>query len=724
MSDEEDAPQQKKSGNKKKKQSGIQQKDQDFDNQFTFALDGGGDIGPAKPWDFTEARNMLKNKDLERTSIDAIITKKRKEVKEMKKTQKKQAEETPAKDENNDDDDGDDDEEETLVEDDDDDLAADGFGAGAKETEEPEAEEDEEGDDDDDDDDVSDTDTEDEDQDNVNMNNNSDDDEEEVDDEQEQKRKDAYFAPEEENENKGHQSFTSMNLSRPILKGLANLGFIKPTDIQARTIPVALLGKDICGGAVTGSGKTAAFVVPILERLLYRPRQQASTRVLILCPTRELAAQVHSVAVKLGGYTDITFCLCVGGLSVKKQEADLKLKPDVVVATPGRLIDHIRNSMGFGLDQCEILVMDEADRMLEDGFADELGEIIKSCPKSRQTMLFSATMTDNVDQLIRMSLKNPVRLFVDKSNQAASRLIQEFVRIRANREADRSAILLALCRKTFKKKVIIFFRSKAAAHQMKILFGLVGLNAGELHGNLTQEQRLESLERFRDLEIDYLLATDLAARGLDIKGIDTVINYNMPTQFAQYLHRVGRTARAGRNGRSVTLVGEQDRKMLKMAIKSANSAQVKNRVVPAETIQRYKEKVESLSTQIQEVLQEEKEDRSLRQAEMELRKSENLLAHGKEIYARPARTWFQTETEKKTSREENTPKEYRSNKKDDAKANVKETKTKKHGKYDGMSRHKRRRAQAMEEDEDYLKDARKQKTSAKKAKKAAQPRRL
>jgi ATP-dependent RNA helicase DDX27 len=187
--------------------------------------------------------------------------------------------------------------------------------------------------------------------------------------------------------------------------------------------------------------------------------------------------------------------------------------------------------------------------MLEDGFADELGEIVKSCPRSRQTMLFSATMTDNIDQLIRMSLNNPVRLFVDRSNQAASRLIQEFVRIRATREADRSAVLLALCRKTFKKKVIVFFRSKAAAHQMKILFGLMGLNSGELHGNLTQEQRLEALEKFRDNQVDYLLATDLAARGLDIKGIETVINYNMPTQFAQYLHRVGRTARAGRNGR-------------------------------------------------------------------------------------------------------------------------------------------------------------------------------
>jgi ATP-dependent RNA helicase DDX27 len=410
------------------------------------------------------------------------------------------------------------------------------------------------------------------------------------------------------------------------------------------------MGKDICGGAVTGSGKTAAFIVPILERLLYRPRQTPSTRVLILCPTRELAAQVHSVAVKLANYTDISFCLCVGGLSVKTQEQELKLKPDVVVATPGRLIDHVRNSTGFHLDACEILVMDEADRMLEDGFADELGEIIKACPRSRQTMLFSATMTDNVDQLVRMSLNNPVRLFVDPSNQAASRLIQEFVRIRQTRESDRAAVLLALCRKTFKKKVIVFFRSKAAAHQMKIMFGLMGLSAAELHGNLTQEQRLEALERFRDNEVDYLLATDLAARGLDIKGIETVINYNMPTQFAQYLHRVGRTARAGRNGRSVTLVGEADRKMLKMAIKSSVGAQVKNRVVNHELVQRYKQKVESLGAQIKEVLAEEKQERAIRNAEMQLKKSENMLHHGAEIYARPARTWFQTETEKKTNK--------------------------------------------------------------------------
>ncbi|ORX63056.1 DEAD-domain-containing protein [Hesseltinella vesiculosa] len=697
---EEDIEEQQEQPSKKSKKKQQQQPERDFDHQFTFAIDGGGTIGIAKPWDFTAARDMLKQRAVEHADIDDIISNKRKQVKKEKKMAKA-LEQAQADD---------DEQPDAVLDDEDDDVAADGFGGGAKDTVRKEEENEEEEDSDDD------TESEDDGQDDmVRGGQESDDDVEET--EEERQRKEAYFAPEAENETQEHQTFTTMNVSRPILKGLSNMGFIKPTDIQSRTIPIALLGKDICGGAATGSGKTAAFVIPILERLLYRPRQTASTRVLILCPTRELAAQVHSVASKLGTFTDITFCLCVGGLSVKKQEADLKLKPDVVVATPGRLIDHLRNSMGFGLDSCEILVMDEADRMLEDGFADELGEVIKACPSSRQTMLFSATMTDNVDQLIRMSLRNPVRLFIDKTNQAASRLVQEFVRVRANREGDRSSILLALCRKVFKHNTIIFFQSKAAAHQMKILFGLVGLNAGELHGNLTQEQRLASLEQFRDGQIDYLLATDLAARGLDIKGIDTVINYNMPTQFAQYLHRVGRTARAGRNGRSVTLVGEQDRKMLKMAIKSAEKSQVKNRLLRPETVQKYRAKIDSLSTQIKEVLQEEKEERALRMAEMELKKSENMLEHSQEIYSRPARTWFQTETEKKAAQQEKKPEQFK--KKKDA-SNPNEV----HGRYDGLSRKKRRRLQAMDEDEDMEKDARKQVLAAKRHKKSTKPRKI
>ncbi|ORX63764.1 DEAD-domain-containing protein [Basidiobolus meristosporus CBS 931.73] len=476
-------------------------------------------------------------------------------------------------------------------------------------------------------------------------------DDSESEDEYEKRRKAAYFAAPEETTSDVPESFAGMNLSRPIMKGLSNIGFVKPTPIQAKTIPIALLGKDICGGAVTGSGKTGAFIVPILERLLYRPRQNAAIRVLILCPTRELAIQCHSVGTKLAQFTDIDFCLCIGGLSLKVQEMALKQRPDVVIATPGRLIDHIHNSPSFTLDQIEILIMDEADRMLEDGFTAELTEIVKNCPKSRQTMLFSATMTDNVDELIRLSLNKPVRLMIDSPKSTADNLIQEFVRVRQHREADRSAMLASLCKKYFKKKCIIFFRSKASAHQMKIIFGLLGLRAAELHGNLTQEQRLEALEQFRDEKVDYLLATDLASRGLDIKGIETVINFNMPTSFAQYQHRVGRTARAGRSGRSVTLVGEADRKMLRLAIKHSSKEKIKNRVLGQELVQKYKEKIDGLTEQVKEIMKEEKDEKMFRQAEMEVTKAQNLIDHEKEIYSRPARTWFQSEKERQKSKD-------------------------------------------------------------------------
>jgi ATP-dependent RNA helicase DDX27 len=177
-----------------------------------------------------------------------------------------------------------------------------------------------------------------------------------------------------------------------------------------------------------------------------------------------------------------------GGLSIKSQEAALRTRPDIVIATPGRLIDHIHNSPSFTLDALDILVLDEADRMLSDGFADELAEIIKSCPPSRQTMLFSATMTDSVDELVKMSLKHPVRLFVDPKRSIARGLVQEFVRVRAGKETERSALLVSLCKRTFKNNVIIFFRSKKLAHQMRIVFGLLGLKCEELHGDLSQEQ--------------------------------------------------------------------------------------------------------------------------------------------------------------------------------------------------------------------------------------------
>ncbi|KZW02520.1 DEAD-domain-containing protein [Exidia glandulosa HHB12029] len=527
-------------------------------------------------------------------------------------------------------------------------------------------------------------------------------------------RKAAFFAEPASNE-PAADSFLSMNLSRPILKALTSLGFHTPTPIQSSTIPVALLGKDIVGNAVTGSGKTAAFVIPMLERLLYRDKSKhsAATRCIVLVPTRELAVQCFDVATKLAAHTDIRFCLAVGGLSLKAQEAALRARPDVVIATPGRLIDHLRNSPQFALDAVDILVLDEADRMLSDGFADELAEIVNACPRGRQTMLFSATMTDSVDELVKMSLNKPARLFVDAKRTTARSLVQEFVRVR--KEEDRGGMLVALCKRTFKARAIIFFRSKKLAHQMRVAFALLNLNAGELHGDLTQEQRLRSLQQFRDGQVDFLMATDLASRGLDIKGVEVVINYDMPNQLALYLHRVGRTARAGARGRSVTLVGEADRKMLKAAIKHTATAQkddtdkvdesVRHRVVPPDALTKWSAALADLKDEIARVLVEEKEEKAIRQAEMQIKKGENMMEHEKEIYSRPARTWFQSEKDKQKSAE-TSKQQYlvgasaASNKtaKATAAAAAKAAEKPKRDKFSGLSRRAKRRKLALEED--------------------------
>jgi len=486
--------------------------------------------------------------------------------------------------------------------------------------------------------------------------------EEASDNEAEVARKNAFFAPESESigfnsksadETLHTTSFQSMNLSRPILRGLTSVGFTTPTLIQAKTIPFALLGKDVVGGAVTGSGKTAAFIVPILERLLYRPKKVATSRVLVLCPTRELAIQCHQVAVKLAAYTDIRFALAIGGLNLKTQEAELRARPDVIIATPGRFIDHMRNTAGVAVDTIEILVMDEADRMLEDGFADELNEIIFHIPRSRQTMLFSATMTDSVDQLIRLSLNRPIRLMIDNKNSTVTTLIQEFVRIRPQHEHLRLAMLVELCRNVYRTQTIIFFRSKRLAHRVRVLFGLLNLKAAELHGSLSQEQRVKSVELFRTSAVDFLLATDLASRGLDIKNVSTVINYESPQSHAIYLHRVGRTARAGRSGRACTLTGESDRRVAKLAVKAAKAqnAPITARTLDPSSIDKISEKLKLLEAEIDEILNEEKEEKQLSQVEMQVRKGENMIKHEAEINSRPQRSWFQSQQDKKNAKE-------------------------------------------------------------------------
>lgn len=488
--------------------------------------------------------------------------------------------------------------------------------------------------------------------------------EDEVESEQEDaveaKKAAAFFAPEDSvpiKKKKGVKgstgSFQAMSLSRPILRGLASVGFTEPTPIQNKAVPIAMQGKDVVGGAETGSGKTAAFLIPILERLLYRPKKVPTTRVAIFMPTRELAVQCFNVATKLASFTDITFALMAGGFSTRDQEAVLKTRPDVVIATPGRFIDHMHNTAAFQVEHLEILVLDEADRMLEEGFESQLTEILNTIPKSRQTMLFSATMTSSVDKLIQIGMDKPVRLMVDAKKHTVAGLTQEFVRLRQGKEDKRLAYLMYICEKIYTEKVIVFFRQKKEAHRVRVVFALCGLKASELHGNMSQEQRIQSVEAFRSGKSAYLLATDVASRGLDIKNVSTVINYEAPQSHEIYLHRVGRTARAGRSGRACTLAAEPDRKVVKQAVKASRDqgAKVVSRQVPVEETDRWMKKIRDLEGEIEEVLAEEKEERAMSITERDLKRGENLIQHEDEIKARPRRTWFESEKDKMAERE-------------------------------------------------------------------------
>ena len=278
-------------------------------------------------------------------------------------------------------------------------------------------------------------------------------------------------------------------------------------------------------------------------------------------------------------------------------------------------------------------------------------EIVKSCAPSRQTMLFSATMSDRVNELALVSLKSPVKIFVDSNKAVAWNLRQEFLRIRTAHESKQEAILAALLTRTFTDHVIVFIRTKQQCHRLHILLGLLGLRTAQLHGNMSQAQRLESLKHFKEEQIDVLLTTDVAARGLDISGVQTVVNFQLPDNLEQYIHRVGRTARAGRSGRSVTFATEQQRKLVREIVKNSKNP-VKSRTIPAKVIEKFAVKIEALEPDILKVIEEEKAEREIAMLENRANRLQNELTDGPK-----ERAWIENSKKKNNNKKKDTKKD-------------------------------------------------------------------
>ncbi|KAH0794874.1 DEAD-domain-containing protein [Histomonas meleagridis] len=439
------------------------------------------------------------------------------------------------------------------------------------------------------------------------------------------------------------ETFDEFGLSNTLLRAIKKMKFEKPTPVQSQMIPIALQGKDICASAVTGSGKTAAFLIPTIEQLLRHPTEQQCIRTLILSPTRELAQQTFSVLSQLTQYTNLTALLLIGGiLTPRDEEIKLLTFPDIIVATPGRFVDHIKNFKKFKLNTIEILILDEADRLLDSGFIPQVEEIVKSIPERRQALLVTATMTSSVAKLVDLALQTPVRIALDELYSVSDSLSQEFVRIKPE---TRDASLLAICSRLCTKKTVIFFRTKKACHRMYAIFKILGMPSVELHGDMSQMRRYESLAAFANGAVEFLLASDIAARGLDINGVENVINYNMPKRMSFYIHRVGRTARIGNNGRAVSLIGEEDREMMKDVIRNSHNP-VHKRTIPDEVIQASQDKLKEIMNDVKEFLIKEKEEKALEQLENAVESTKEIAFKPQSIREKENRVYISKEKRK------------------------------------------------------------------------------
>ena len=349
-------------------------------------------------------------------------------------------------------------------------------------------------------------------------------------------------------------SFKSLGVCDALVEACDNLGWSSATRIQEKVLPDALKGRDIIGLAETGSGKTGAFCIPMLQALLENPIRGAVFGV-VLAPTRELAFQIHTVVEGLGTTMGATSLCIVGGVPVTQQSIALGRNPHILVATPGRLIDHLTNTKGFNLSNLQYLVLDEADRMLSLDFEAELNELLQVIPEKRKTLLFSATMTSKVQKLQRACLKDPVKVEVSTKFQTPKKLLQSYLFVPAK---YKDCYLTYLINEYAGQSILVFGATCNNVQRLALMLRNLGFPAICLHGQMSQPKRLGALHKFTSGSRSVLICTDIAARGLDIPSVDVVINFDLPGHGKDYIHRVGRTARAGRSGKAIAMVTQYD----------------------------------------------------------------------------------------------------------------------------------------------------------------------
>ncbi len=358
-------------------------------------------------------------------------------------------------------------------------------------------------------------------------------------------------------------SFADLDLAPEILKSLTESGYLTPTPIQAQAIPLVLQGCDLMAGAQTGTGKTAAFALPVLQKLL--PFASSSTsparhavRALILVPTRELAIQVEASVKAYAKHTQLRSLVVFGGVDIKTQTPKLKAGVEILVATPGRLLDHIEMK-SVQLNQVQILVLDEADRMLDMGFMPDLKRILALLPKVRQNLMFSATFSNEIKKLSEEFLNAPTLIEVARSNATAENVIQKVYLVA---HEDKHALLAQLLRGSDATQAIVFTKTKLTASRLARQLQREGVAADAIHGDKSQLERMQALDAFKSGKVSVLIATDVAARGLDIDHLPMVINYEIPHAPEDYVHRIGRTGRAGASGTAISLVSPDEERYL------------------------------------------------------------------------------------------------------------------------------------------------------------------